>query len=78
MKAAQIAQFGPPSVITNNDLPQPVPCTGQLLVRVKAAGVGSCLAESVRSVAPPCSKDNTHLDKQARECPLHQHGAGKR
>jgi NADPH:quinone reductase-like Zn-dependent oxidoreductase len=41
MKAAQIAQFGPPSVITNNDLPQPRPGTGQLLVRVKAAGVGN-------------------------------------
>jgi len=41
MKAAQIVQFGPPSVITNNDLPQPRPGTGQLLVRVKAAGVGN-------------------------------------
>jgi len=41
MKAAQIVQFGPPSVITNNDLPQPEPGTGQLLVRVKAAGVGN-------------------------------------
>jgi len=41
MKASQIIQFGPPSVITNNDLPQPVPGTGQLLVRVKAAGVGN-------------------------------------
>src|SRR5215469_11132465 len=41
MKAAQILQFGPPRVITNNDLPQPRPGTGQLLVRVKAAGVGN-------------------------------------
>ena len=41
MKAAQIAQFGPPSVITNNDQPQPSPSSGQLLVRVKAAGVGN-------------------------------------
>ena len=41
MKAAQIVQFGPPSVITNNDLRQPEPGTGQLLVRVKAAGVGT-------------------------------------
>lgn len=41
MKAAQIVQFGPPNVITNNDLPQPEPGTGQLLVRVKAAGVGN-------------------------------------
>lgn len=41
MKAARILQFGPPSVITNEDLPRPEPASGQLLVRVKAAGVGN-------------------------------------
>jgi NADPH:quinone reductase-like Zn-dependent oxidoreductase len=41
MKVARILQFGPPNVITNDDLPRPVPGTGQLLVRVKAAGVGN-------------------------------------
>jgi NADPH:quinone reductase-like Zn-dependent oxidoreductase len=41
MKAAQILRFGPPSVISNDDLPRPEPDTGQLLVRVKAAGVGN-------------------------------------
>src|SRR5579864_948551 len=41
MKAAQVLQFGPPSVITNVDLPRPEPAAGQLLVRVKAAGVGN-------------------------------------
>jgi D-arabinose 1-dehydrogenase-like Zn-dependent alcohol dehydrogenase len=41
IKAAQIVQFGPPSVITNDDLPQPEPGSGQLSVRVKAAGVGN-------------------------------------
>jgi NADPH:quinone reductase-like Zn-dependent oxidoreductase len=40
MKAARVLRFGPPSVITNDDLPQPKPGAGQLLVRVKAAGVG--------------------------------------
>jgi NADPH:quinone reductase-like Zn-dependent oxidoreductase len=40
MKAARILRFGPPSVIRNDDLPQPEPSAGQLLVRVKAAGVG--------------------------------------
>ncbi|MGA7324294.1 MAG: NADP-dependent oxidoreductase [Rhodomicrobium sp.] len=40
MKAARILQFGPPSVITIDDLPRPEPAPGQLLVRVKAAGVG--------------------------------------
>lgn len=41
MKAARVLRFGPPSVITNDDLPQPEPAAGQLLVRVKAAGVGN-------------------------------------
>ena len=41
MKAARVFQFGPPSVIKNVDLPRPEPAAGQLLVRVKAAGVGN-------------------------------------
>ncbi|HEX6821951.1 MAG TPA: NADP-dependent oxidoreductase [Candidatus Sulfotelmatobacter sp.] len=41
MKAAQVLQFGPPSVITNVNLPRPEPADGQLLVRVIAAGVGN-------------------------------------
>ena len=40
MRAARIQQFGPPSVITIDELPRPEPGAGQLLVRVKAAGVG--------------------------------------
>ncbi len=40
MKAARILHFGPPSAIENDDLPRPEPAAGQLLVRVKAAGVG--------------------------------------
>jgi NADPH:quinone reductase-like Zn-dependent oxidoreductase len=40
MKAARILRFGPPNVITIDDLPQPEPAAGQVLVRVKAAGVG--------------------------------------
>jgi NADPH:quinone reductase-like Zn-dependent oxidoreductase len=41
MKAARILHFGPPSVITNVDLPRPEPTAGQMLVHVKAAGVGN-------------------------------------
>jgi NADPH:quinone reductase-like Zn-dependent oxidoreductase len=41
MRAARVLRFGPPSVITNDDLPLPEPSPGQLLVRVKAAGVGN-------------------------------------
>lgn len=40
MKAARVLRFGPPSVITIDELPRPEPVAGQLLVRVKAAGVG--------------------------------------
>lgn len=40
MKAARILTFGPASVITDDNLPEPKPAPGQLLVRVKAAGVG--------------------------------------
>lgn len=41
MKAARVLQFGPPNVIMIDDLPRPEPAGGQLLVRVKAAGVGN-------------------------------------
>jgi NADPH:quinone reductase-like Zn-dependent oxidoreductase len=41
MRAARILRFGPPNVITNDELRQPEPAAGQLLVRVKAAGVGN-------------------------------------
>ena len=40
MKAARVLQFGPPGVITTDHLPRPRPISGQLLVRVKVAGVG--------------------------------------
>jgi NADPH:quinone reductase-like Zn-dependent oxidoreductase len=40
MKAARIHRFGPPDVIVNDELSQPKPASGQLLVRVNAAGVG--------------------------------------
>ena len=40
MKAARVLHFGPPRVIENDDLPRPEPAAGQLLIRVKAAGVG--------------------------------------
>jgi NADPH:quinone reductase-like Zn-dependent oxidoreductase len=40
MKAARIQSFGPTNVITIDDLPRPKPGVAELLVRVKAAGVG--------------------------------------
>src|SRR5262249_11203237 len=40
MKAARIQRFGTANLITIDDLPRPEAGAGELLVRVKAAGVG--------------------------------------
>jgi NADPH:quinone reductase-like Zn-dependent oxidoreductase len=40
VRAAQIVEYGPPSVIQVVNIPRPQPQSGQLLVRVKASGVG--------------------------------------
>jgi NADPH:quinone reductase-like Zn-dependent oxidoreductase len=40
MKAVRILEFGPPDVIRYEEIPRPEPFSGQLRVRVKAAGVG--------------------------------------
>ena len=41
MKAARVLRFGPPSAISMDDVQRPESGAGQLLVRVKAAGVGA-------------------------------------
>ena len=41
MRAARVTRFGPPSVITIDDLPRPEAGAGQLVVRTKAAGAGN-------------------------------------
>jgi NADPH:quinone reductase-like Zn-dependent oxidoreductase len=40
MKVAEIFEYGPPTVIQLTDVPRPEPLTGQLRIRVSAAGVG--------------------------------------
>jgi NADPH:quinone reductase-like Zn-dependent oxidoreductase len=40
MKAVRVPEFGSPRVIRIDDLPRPKPSSGQLLVGVRAAGVG--------------------------------------
>ena len=40
MKAVRILQFGSPDVIVNSNVRRPEPGDGELLIRVKAAGVG--------------------------------------
>jgi NADPH:quinone reductase-like Zn-dependent oxidoreductase len=47
MKAARVPRFGLPSAIETDDLPRPEPEAKQLLVRVKAAGVGHWDARSL-------------------------------
>ncbi len=40
MKAVRVHSFGPPEVISVEDVPEPEPREGEVVVRVKAAGVG--------------------------------------
>jgi NADPH:quinone reductase-like Zn-dependent oxidoreductase len=40
MRVAEIFEHGPPTVIQLTDVPRPDPLTGQLRIRVSAAGVG--------------------------------------
>lgn len=55
MKAARIHQFGPPEVVVIDELSRPNPDKGDLLVRVKAAGVGpwdALIREGKSKVSP--------------------------
>jgi NADPH:quinone reductase-like Zn-dependent oxidoreductase len=40
MKAVRIHRFGPPEVISLDDVPKPEPDLGEVVVQVKAAGIG--------------------------------------
>jgi NADPH:quinone reductase-like Zn-dependent oxidoreductase len=40
MLAVRIHKFGPPEVLSIEEIPEPKPARGQVLIRVKAAGVG--------------------------------------
>ena len=55
MKAARIHHFGPPDVIEIEDVPRPRPATGEVLVRVAAAGVApwdALIREGKSKVSP--------------------------
>src|SRR5881628_2110255 len=54
MKAVRVHRFGPPEVISVEDLPKPEPGEGEVVVHVKAAGVGpwDALVRSGRSALP--------------------------
>lgn len=56
MKAARIHRFGPPDVIAVEDMPDPVPGPGEILVRVAVAGCGSwdaLVRRGESELAPP-------------------------
>jgi NADPH:quinone reductase-like Zn-dependent oxidoreductase len=56
MKAARIHRFGPPDVIEVEDIALPGPATGEVLVRVSAAGVApwdALIREGKSEVSPP-------------------------
>jgi NADPH:quinone reductase-like Zn-dependent oxidoreductase len=55
MKAARIHRFGSPEVVVIDELPQPTPSAGEVLVRVAAAGVGpwdAIIREGKSQVSP--------------------------
>jgi NADPH:quinone reductase-like Zn-dependent oxidoreductase len=54
MKAVRVHSFGPPKVISVEDVPEPEPGDGEVVVQVKAAGVGPWDAwiRSGKSVLP--------------------------
>jgi NADPH:quinone reductase-like Zn-dependent oxidoreductase len=56
MKAARIHKFGGPEVVVIDDVSRPNPGTGELLVRVRAAGVApwdAIIREGKSKVSPP-------------------------
>src|SRR5262245_53237127 len=55
MKAARIHRFGSPDVIVVEDIPRPTPAAGEVLVRVRAAGVApwdALIREGKSKVSP--------------------------
>src|SRR5258705_2665946 len=54
MKAVRVHSFGPPEAISIEDVPKPEPAGGEVVVQVKAAGVGPWDAwiRSGKSVLP--------------------------
>lgn len=54
MKAVRVHQFGPPEAISLDDVPKPEPGHGEVVIHVRAAGIGpwDALVRSGKSVLP--------------------------
>jgi NADPH:quinone reductase-like Zn-dependent oxidoreductase len=54
MKAVRIHRFGPPEVMSLEDIPKPAPSHGEVIIQIEAAGVGpwDALIRSGRSALP--------------------------
>ena len=55
MKAVRIHRFGPPEIVVLDDIPRPAPASGEVLVRVVAAGVApwdAIIREGKSAVSP--------------------------
>ena len=63
MKAVRIHRFGPPEVISVDDVPKAEPGNDEVVVRVKAAGIGPWdgLIRSGKSVLPQPLHQNPQL-----------------
>jgi NADPH:quinone reductase-like Zn-dependent oxidoreductase len=57
VKACRIHRFGSPEVITLEDMEKPKPGEGEVLVRVKAAGVGTWDAWIRAGKSAACDRD---------------------
>ncbi len=53
MKAIVITAHGVPDVLVVTELPDPVPATGEVLIRVRAFGLNHAVGRPWRSVAAP-------------------------
>src|ERR1700710_501945 len=64
MKTIEISSFGPPDVLRPGERPQPVPCAGELLIRVKASGVNrpDVLQRTGNYPVPPGASDIPGLE----------------
>src|ERR1700710_1299949 len=64
MKTIEISSFGPPDVLRPGERPQPVPCAGEVLIRVAASGINrpDVLQRTGNYPVPPGASDIPGLE----------------